>query len=121
MALLKLIPKVFYSDIKVGIALFVDCMQFRIVHDDLRSDHPFCIAARDNVTVHLVEDDEYARKDRPEIRIATDDIDTLHADIANRHPQMLHPNGKAVVRKPWGVREFALLDASGVCIIFEQP
>ena len=73
-----------------------------------------------SVTIHLVESDEFARKDRPEIRIATDTIDAEHADIAERCPHLLHPNGKDVTLKPWGLYEFALRDASDVCVIYEQ-
>jgi hypothetical protein len=32
----------------------------------------------------------------------------------------LHPNGKTIEKKPWGSREFALLDKTGVCVIFRQ-
>lgn len=119
MSLLRLIPKIFYSDIRVGKHLFVDAMNFDVVYDDGGTD-PFLIVKRDNVTVHLLQNDEFARKDRPEIRIATDTIDEVYADIARRCPDVLHPNGNKVTLKPWGLREFALRDASDVCIIFEQ-
>lgn len=119
MSLLRVIPKIFYSDIRVGKELFVDGMSFEIAYD-AGGDEPFCIVKRDNVTIHLVESDEYARKDRPEIRIATDSIEAEHADIAQRCPHLLHPNGKRVTLKPWGLYEFALLDASHVCVIYEQ-
>lgn len=38
----KLVPNIFYTDIKVGIRLFIECLEFRIGHDELNSDHPFC-------------------------------------------------------------------------------
>jgi len=35
-------------------------------------------------------------------------------------PELLHPNGKVVTTKPWGLKEFALLDSTHVCVIVEQ-
>ncbi len=60
-----------------------------------------------------------AGQDRPEFRIATDDIDACHDEILARAPHALHPNGRVVTDKPWGLREFALRDPSGVCVIVD--
>ncbi len=116
----KLIPNIFYADIQVGLQLFVSCLGFTIVYDDLDGEHPFCVATRNDLKVHLVQNAEFAAKDRPEIRIETDDIDTAYAQIAARFPQLLHPNLKAIKTQPWGPREFALLDSSHVCVIIVQ-
>ena len=120
MALTTLIPNIFYADIQVGLQLFVDCLGFTLVHEDLASEHAFCIARRDSVRVHLVQDAEFAAKDRPEIRIETDDIEGIYAEVVARCPQLLHPNGRTITLKPWGVREFALRDQSDVCVILQQ-
>lgn len=119
MSLLRIIPKVFYSDLATGKNLFVDALKFDIVYET-DDGEPFCIVKRDGVVVHLVESDEFARKDRPELRLATDAIEALHADITQRCPQLLHPNGRDLALKPWGLYEFALRDASDVCVIVEQ-
>jgi hypothetical protein len=39
----KLVPNVFYIDIKDGLKLFIDCLEFTIEHDELKSDNPFCV------------------------------------------------------------------------------
>jgi hypothetical protein len=67
-----------------------------------------------------VQDAECAAKGRPEVAIETDTIDDLYAEIAASHPEMLHPNAKTVEQKPWGTREFAVLDKTEVCVIFRQ-
>ena len=36
----KLVPNIFYEDIKEGIALFVDCLEFSIGFNDLDSESP---------------------------------------------------------------------------------
>jgi catechol 2,3-dioxygenase-like lactoylglutathione lyase family enzyme len=119
MTLNAVIPNVFYEDIEVGIAFFCDALGFRNVHR--AEDGDFCIVRRDATCFHLVKNVEVARQDRPEFRIATDDIDAYHREIVERAPHALHPNGRGVTDKPWGLREFALLDPTNVCVIVEQP
>jgi hypothetical protein len=120
MKLNKVIPKIFYSDIKVGLDLFIDCLGFTIKYSEPGGEHPFYIVDRDGVTLFLHEDDEYAKKDRPEIRLDTDDIETLHKELMGKSTKLFHPNLPAVKLQPWGLKEFALLDKSGVCIIIQQ-
>nr|WP_121272680.1 hypothetical protein [Pedobacter schmidteae] len=117
MALNQILPKVFYTDIKVGLKFFIDNMGFTLgYHDDT-----LYIVSRDAITFLLVESEEFAIKDRPEIRIATDDIENIYEEIKSRAPEILHPNSKVVSHKPWGLKEFATLDPTSVCIIFQQP
>jgi len=121
MKLNKVIPKIFYSDIKVGLDLFIDCLGFTIKYSEPGGEHPFYIVDRDGVTLFLHEDDEYAKKDRPEIRLDTDDIEALHSELMGKNLKFFHPNLSAVKLQPWGLKEFALLDKSGVCVIIQQP
>lgn len=117
MAINQILPKVFYSDIKVGLKFFVEDMGFTLgYHDD-----SLYIVNRDAITFLLVESDEFAKKDRPEIRIATDDIEAVYKEIKSRAPEILHPNSSVITNKPWGLREFATLDPTTVCVIFQQP
>ncbi|MDP9078256.1 MAG: glyoxalase superfamily protein [Bacteroidota bacterium] len=120
MKLNKVIPKIFYSDIKTGLALFVECLSFVVKYSEPDGEHPFYIVDRDGVTLFLHEDDEYAKKDRPEIRIDTDDIDAFHAELMEKDIKLFHPNLPFVKLQPWGLKEFALLDKSGVCVIIQQ-
>ena len=116
----KLCPNVFYTDIKVGLKLFVDCLEFKIVHNDLISAHPFCAIGKDNLAVHLIQDKEFAEKDRPEIRLVTTNIDEAYIQIKEKFPELLHPNLNKVTLRPWGAKEFALKDESDVCIVIQQ-
>lgn len=121
MSLTKMIPKVFYSDVSDGLELFVGALGFISVYSDGRGEGAMHILQRDNLTIQIVQDDEYARKDRPEIRIETDSIDEFYLEVKNRNPGLLHPNLAIIKMQPWGLREFALLDKSHVCIIIQQP
>lgn len=112
----RLIPKIFYASLDDGLDLFVDGLGFSLLHRD----GALSVVGRDGCKAYLVEDAEFAAKDRPELAIETTTIEASHADISVRRPDLLHPNGRSVVAKPWGALEFALRDRSGVCVIFRQ-
>jgi hypothetical protein len=114
--LLALIPKVFYADIKVGLDLFVRGLGFKLLYRD----DTISVLGRDAVKVYLMQNAELAALDRPELAIETDDIRAVYEEVKVRAPDLLHPNGKSIQRKPWGAEEFALLDATTVCVVFRQ-
>jgi len=118
MQLLQVIPKIFYEDIRHALALFIDTLGFQVTWHD--PNPPFYVIRRDTATLILLQEPEMARLDRPEIRISTDDIETLYAEVSAKNPRLLHPNSKSIKTQPWGLREFALKDDSGVCIIIQQ-
>jgi hypothetical protein len=114
--LIRLIPKVFYADIKVGLDLFVRCLGFELLYQD----ESISVLGRDGAKVYLMENAELAALDRPELAIETDNINEIYQEIKARAPDVLHPNSKTVQLKPWGVQEFAVLDSSTVCVVFRQ-
>ena len=116
----KLVPNIFYENIKDGLALFVDCLDFEISYNDLKSENPCCVVQKDTLSVFLIQDKEFADKDRPEIRLHTDNIEDAYANISGAHPQFLHPNLNKITLRPWGAKEFALKDNTNVCVIIQQ-
>lgn len=118
--LIQLIPNIFYSDIRSGLKLFIDALDFIIVYKSVDTSPPLYIVKRDAVTIHLIENAEFAAKDRPEIRIETDDIASLHKMISDKDLSIFHPNLPNIKAQPWGLQEFALLDAEGTCVIIQQ-
>ena len=114
--LLCLIPKVFYADIGVGLDLFVRCLGFALLHQD----PSISVLGREKVKVYLMQNAELAALDRPEIAIETDDIAAIYAEVLARASEVLHPNSASLQRKPWGAQEFAVRDASKVCVVFRQ-
>jgi catechol 2,3-dioxygenase-like lactoylglutathione lyase family enzyme len=117
MGLIAVLPKIFYADIQQALDFFIDGLGFELgYHDDV-----LYIVNRDNATFQLMVEPELATKDsRPEIRIATDDIEAIYADIKGRRPAILHPNLNYIKTQPWGLKEFAVLDPTTVCIVFQQ-
>ena len=120
MTFTRLVPNIFYTDINVGLKLFVDCLEFTIGHSELGSAHPFCVVHKGELRANLFQNQEYAEKDRPEFRLVTTNIEEAYEQIAGSHPEYLHPNLKKITLRPWGAKEFALKDESNVCIIIQQ-
>ena len=114
--MLSLIPKLFYADLSVGLDLFVRGLGFEVLHQDAH----ITVLGRDQVKVYLMENAPLAAQDRPEIAIEVTNIDEMHAEVFARAPDLLHPNSPRVALKPWGAKEFALLDATTVCVVFRQ-
>jgi hypothetical protein len=114
--LLRLVPKVFYPTLEEGLDLFVRGLGFTVDY----CDETLAVVSRDGAKAYVVENAAAAALDRPELAIDTDTIDDLYAEIAARAPELLHPNNRVVSRKPWGAKEFAVLDRSTVCVVFRQ-
>ena len=116
----KLVPNIFYTDIQVGLRLFVDCLQFKIAYDELASPQPFCAIEKDGLGALLFQNAVFAEKDRPELRLVTTDIEEVYKKVSASHPELLHPNLNKITLRPWGAKEFALKDESDVCIVIQQ-
>jgi hypothetical protein len=112
----NLIPKVFYDRLQDGLDFFVDGLGFEVTYRDAG----MAVIERDGAKAYIVESPEYAAKDRPELGIDTDNVDAIFQEISVRAPQLLHPNSNTVALKPWGSREFAVLDETTVCVNFRQ-
>lgn len=106
----KLVPNVFYVDIYDGLKLFVDCLEFTITHDELRTIRPFCVIEKDGLRINLFENAGLAKEHNPEFRLVTEDIESVYQQIASTYPEFLHPNLSKVTLRPWGAKEFAVMD-----------
>ena len=51
----RLVPNIFYVKIKDGITFFVECLGFKIVHEEFNSQKPFCVIEKDGVVINLFE------------------------------------------------------------------
>ena len=115
----KLVPNVYYLDIKDGLKLFIDCLEFSIGHEELKSKNPFCVIEKGELQMYLFENKELAKEHNPEFRLVTNSIDEVYKKVSSSHPEFLHPNLSKVTLRPWGAKEFALRDDQ-VCIIIQQ-
>ena len=51
------------------------------------------------------------------LRIRVEGIEQLYQEFLAQGEDIIHPNGK-LESKPWGCKEFVVLDKAGVCITF---
>lgn len=115
----KLVPNIFYVDITEGLKLFVNCLGFNIGHDELKSGQPFCVLEKDDLRINLFENAELAKEHNPEFRLVTKNIEEVYKKVSESHPEFLHPNLKEITLRPWGAKEFALMDKQ-LGIIIQQ-
>lgn len=75
---------------------------------------------RDEIQIHFFEFKELdPRENYGQVYIRTDDIDKLYQSMLDRKIA-IHPAGSLEV-KPWGQKEFSLLDPDNNLITFGQP
>jgi len=115
----KLVPNVFYSDINEALKLFIDCLQFTITHNELKSAHPFCVIEKNDLRINLFQDEGLAKEHNPEFRLVTNDIEEVYKKVSATHSEFLHPNLPKITLRPWGAKEFALRD-NQVGIVIQQ-
>jgi len=115
----RLIPNVYYASIQDGIRFFVDCLEFSIGHEELKSENPFCVLKKNDLGLFLFQHHALAKEHNPEFRLVTQAIDEVYKKVSTSHPEFLHPNLNKVTLRPWGAKEFALRDHQ-VCVIIQQ-
>lgn len=115
----KLVPNVYYLNIANGLTFFVDCLDFTIGHNEIKSKQPFCVLQKDGLAINLFESGPLAKEHNPEFRLVTKNIEEVYEKVSKSHPEFLHPNLKEVTLRPWGAKEFALRDDQ-VCVIIQQ-
>jgi hypothetical protein len=74
----KLIPNVYYQDINDGLKLFIDCLEFSIGHEELKSKNPFCVIEKNGLQMFLFQDKDLAKEHNPEFRLVTNGIDEVY-------------------------------------------
>ncbi|MBO9151695.1 bleomycin resistance protein [Chitinophaga sp. GCM10012297] len=80
----------------------------------------YLMVEKDNIHIHFFE---FKALDPAEnygqVYIRTNDIDALYKSLLD-NKVTIHPNGK-LEAKPWGQKEFALLDPDNNLLTFGQP
>ena len=115
----KLVPNVFYVDIREAFPLFVDCLEFKITYDELKSSRPFCVIEKDGLRINLFQDEGLAKEHNPEFRLVTNDIEEVYNKVSSSHAALLHPNLNKITVRPWGAKEFAIKDKQ-VGVVIQQ-
>ena len=115
----KLVPNIFYKDIRAGLKIFVDCLEFSIAHNELDSKTPFCVLEKGLLRINIFQDSALAENNHPEFRLVTENIEEVFAKVYSAFPDLLHPNLHRITVRPWGAREFAVMDGQ-IGIVIQQ-
>jgi len=98
------------ADIQAAIAFYTD-LGFTVAFNM----EDYAGVVRDGVEFHLFLCAEKHIAEWTSCRVAVEGIDSLYDDYMAT--KVVHPNGP-LTAKPWGTKEFAIIDPSGVCITF---
>jgi len=77
----------------------------------------YLMCSRDKIEIHLWKCDDPAIPKNTGCYVRVDEIDTLYKEFSALG--VVHPNGP-LENKPWGMRQFSILDNSGNIINFGQ-
>ena len=75
------------------------------------------IVERDEIQIFIVQNDYKHLAEKTSFRIRVEGIEQLYEEFLAKGEDIIHSNGK-LEAKPWGCKEFAVLDKAGVCITF---
>jgi len=103
--LLRIAPEFPVSDVSASIEHYCRLLGFSIVAT--MPDDDYAIIERDGVSIHLFQSG--AQNAPVSIHIFTHGLDELHAELAGRGARIT----QQIVPKPWGARDFRVLDDSG--------
>ena len=115
----KLVPNIFYKNINSELKIFVNCLEFTIGHNEIDTENPFCVLEKGELRINLFQNRELAENDHPEFRLVTENIEEVFENVYSKFPELLHPNLNRITLRPWGAREFALMDGQ-IGIVIQQ-
>ncbi len=110
----RIAPEIPVSSLRGSIEYYEQKLGFRVAME--MPDGDYAIVERDDIAIHLFQND--VRGHSPVgIHIFTHDLDELHAELQQRGADVT----QGIVRKPWGNRDFRVIDQSGNEIKFTEP
>jgi len=79
----------------------------------------YLMVQKDNIQIHFFEFKELnPKKNYGQVYIRTDDIDKFYRELLDNKTD-IHPNGHLQI-KPWGQKEFSVLDPDNNLLTFGQ-
>lgn len=112
--LMRVAPELPVKDMGQALAHYEQQLGFEVVMTMPEGD--YAIVERDGVALHLFESAPQAHSPGS-VHIFADGLDALHAELLARGAQLT----QSIVRKPWGTRDFRVVDSSGNVIKFTEP
>ena len=110
--LIAAIPKLASLDIERSLTFF-ERLGFKRLH----ASREYGVARRDSVSIHFWLCSDARTPTETGCRITVEGIDELFATFSKLG--VVHPNGQ-LESKPWGSREFSILDNDGNLVTFNE-
>ncbi|MDF9800409.1 catechol 2,3-dioxygenase-like lactoylglutathione lyase family enzyme [Catalinimonas alkaloidigena] len=111
--LLKAVPVLASLDIDKTVNFYTTKLGFKATYHDAG----YGIVVRDDIAIHFWKCDDKIFPENTSCYVDVQEVDQLYQEM--EQVGVIHPNGK-LEDKPWGRREFAILDADGNLIRFGQ-
>ena len=111
--LARIAPEIPVSDLSRSTEYYARKLGFRVAME--MPDGAYAVVERDDVAIHLFQDD--GRAVPVSIHVFTDGLDELYAELLERGANMT----ERIAHRPWGCRDFRVLDDSGNTIKFTEP
>ena len=105
------------ANVETAIA-FYEKLGFKVIHKEGQPVR-MAIVQRDAAEIFLVKNDYVFLAESIALRIQVNQLEQYYNKLLSIDSEMIHPNGK-LESKPWGVKEFVVLDPNGVCITFYE-
>ncbi|WP_340203135.1 bleomycin resistance protein [Ascidiimonas sp. W6] len=80
-------------------------------------DENYAIIGRDKIEIHFWKCNDKIHPENTSCYVRVKEINELYEELSDK--DVIHPNGR-LEDKPWGMREFAILDEDGNMIKFGQ-
>jgi uncharacterized glyoxalase superfamily protein PhnB len=106
------------GDIEKSIAFYEQQLGFTTIYTE-GNPIEIAIIRRDAAEIILQRNDDRNLAEWTTFRIQVENIEQLYQELLARGGEMIHPNGK-LESKPWGMKEFTVLDVAGVGITFYE-
>lgn len=106
------IPVLVSLDIHKTVEFYCSVLGFSVIYEE---PGVYGIVQRDDVQIHFWASSDKYLAENTGCRISVQSIDALYAEYQPK--QVIHPNAP-LQEKPWGTREFAILDQDGNLITF---
>ena len=107
------------DDVEKTIAFYEQNLGFTKIHHEGNPMH-MAIVKRDEAQIFLIKNSNYQLAESTALRIYVNNIEQYYTELEAKRGEIVHPNGK-LETKPWGMKEFVVLDPAGVCLTFYEP
>jgi len=115
--LIDINPKIPMRDKAITMDFYINQLSFQVFGN---ADHDgYLMVKKDNIQIHFFEFKELDPKENyGQVYIRTNDIDKLYQSMLDKKLS-IHPAGHLQV-KPWGQKEFSMLDPDNNLLTFGQ-